>query len=507
MNNEPKYESKLIQSERVRSVILAFVFILGAAIRFYDLTDAPLDFHSTRQLRSLLIARGMFAEHSDLYTSQERDIAVGQWNIEGLIEPPVMERLAAFTYQLLGQECFWAGRVYSILFWLLGGAGLFLLLRSMKNWDAALAGLIFYLFLPYGAIASRAFQPDPLLTAAVIWAWFGAWMWLKSMSWKWTIMAGLLSGFAVLVKSTAVFFLVFPFLLIVLFSRNFFKVIRSGKWWVMAILAALPYACYHIYGYYITKELVSQFSLRFFPQLWLKPAFYLQWFGQISGTVGLPWFLMAILGIFLSRDKESRIWMMGVLMGYFAYGMTFSYHITTHDYYHLPLIPWTALGFGMVFSELVNQMQGNRWLWKTAAAGVLLIFTALNAWDVRVTLKRQDYQSEIRVWQNLGAVLGKGASVVGLMHDYGYRLAYWGWEIPSNWMTLSDVRYRELGGQHIQFDDVFQDSVQGKQYFLVTLFNEYENQPQLKEKLESGYPIFRQTGDYIIYDLFNPLHP
>ena len=57
-------------------VILVFLFGLGALIRFYDLTDAPLDFHPTRQLHSALIARGMAALASDLYPAQQAEIAI-----------------------------------------------------------------------------------------------------------------------------------------------------------------------------------------------------------------------------------------------------------------------------------------------------------------------------------------------------------------------------------------------------------------------------------------------
>ena len=37
---------------------LLIAFGLGLAIRLYDLTDAPLDFHPTRQLHSAVMSRG-----------------------------------------------------------------------------------------------------------------------------------------------------------------------------------------------------------------------------------------------------------------------------------------------------------------------------------------------------------------------------------------------------------------------------------------------------------------
>ena len=42
--------------------ILLVLFLAGLGIRLYDLTDLPLDFHPTRQLRSAIIARGIYYE-------------------------------------------------------------------------------------------------------------------------------------------------------------------------------------------------------------------------------------------------------------------------------------------------------------------------------------------------------------------------------------------------------------------------------------------------------------
>ena len=39
---------------------LDFLFGIALAIRLYDLTDLPLDFHPTRQLVSIIKARGIY---------------------------------------------------------------------------------------------------------------------------------------------------------------------------------------------------------------------------------------------------------------------------------------------------------------------------------------------------------------------------------------------------------------------------------------------------------------
>lgn len=486
-------------------VILIFLFGLGALIRFYDLTDAPLEFHPTRQLHSALMARGMAAQASDLFTPEQTDMAVQQWKAEGLIEPPIMERLAAYSYLILGREVLWIPRIYAIVFWMLGGVGLYLLVRELFNMDAAIAALAVYFFLPYAALASRAFQPDTLLTASIIWAWWAAIMWFRHHNLKWTITAGLLAGLSIFVKSTAVFFLFGAYAGLILFGFGLKQAVRDRYTWLLAVLAILPYAAFHVYGVYFTGLLTSQFSLRFFPQLWLQPAFYLQWVGQINGTMGLVFFLVAILAIFLLPEKAHRAMLAGIFLGYFVYGMTFTHHITTHDYYQLPLIPLVAAGVSIAFSAVIQQLRGARWLSRVIVLFVLLFWIGIQAWDVRVTLKREDYRHEAVIWQNLGDKLGTGTSTVGLLHDYGYRLAYWGWVTPTNWFTSGDMRYRELAGQTFDFDTLFAETTAGKQYFVITLFGEYESQPELKSKLERNYPVLEQSGDYMIFDLQHPI--
>ena len=45
---------------RWERLTLSLLLLLGLGIRLYDLTDAPLDFHPTRQLRGALIAPGIY---------------------------------------------------------------------------------------------------------------------------------------------------------------------------------------------------------------------------------------------------------------------------------------------------------------------------------------------------------------------------------------------------------------------------------------------------------------
>ena len=55
----------------------------------------------------------------------------------------------------------------------------------------------------------------------------------------------------------------------------------------------------------------------------------------------------------------------------------------------------------------------------------------------------------------------------------------------SPWMSTSDIGLRELAGMDVDLDEAFHSVVEGKDYFIVTQFDELERQPDLKQTL--GY--------------------
>ncbi|WP_298008221.1 hypothetical protein, partial [uncultured Anaerolinea sp.] len=125
------------RNSRTGEVLLVLMLLAaGLWIRLYDLDDPPLDFHPTRQVRSLIIARGMYLQDLDGISEWRREFAVRQWRAQDVIEPPIMEALTAFTYRVMGEEVVWVGRLYSVFFWLLGGLGLWLLARRLMGVDS-----------------------------------------------------------------------------------------------------------------------------------------------------------------------------------------------------------------------------------------------------------------------------------------------------------------------------------------------------------------------------------
>jgi len=480
---------------------LFLLLTLGLGIRLYDLTDLPLDFHPTRQLLSALKARGMYYETLTNIPAEERSFAIQQWKVRAAIEPEIVERIAAFTYPFTGEEL-WVARAYSSLFWVIGAVFLFLLARRFTSADGALAATAFYLFAPYAVTASRSFQPDPLMVMLIIIFWWAVSKWAdEPTSYKWAIIAGLFGGFAIYVKFVAAFFVIGGGIGAALRRDSLSEAIRKPQLYLMALLGILPGAAYVVYGVWIAGFLGQQFGGRFIPAYFLNPSYYFGWIGMLNLVIGGMALMLGLLGLFFF-EKEGRRFALALWAGYVFFGLYFNYHIASHDYYSLPLIPIAALSLApladWLFAQL-TKLTAEKFA-RLAAYGILLLGLFATLWNLRAEMKRVDYRPEAQMWAEISEKIGD-KNTAGLTQDYGSRLAYWGWETLTSWQTYGDLVYHDdLRGAQSDFEQQFESIAAKKELFLVTDFDQLNRQPFLKEKL-SGYSIFAEGDGYIIFDL------
>jgi 4-amino-4-deoxy-L-arabinose transferase-like glycosyltransferase len=488
----------------VWKVSLFLALLAGFGLRIINLTNPPLDFAPTRQLFSALKARGMYYQYVSDAPAWQRDAAIRLGDV-GDIEPPVLETIVSQTYRLTG-EYLWIARIYSSLFWVLGGLALFLLIREFASTSAAMIGSLFYLFVPFGVIASRAFMPDPLMVALIIFALWALFRWQNTANWKWAILFGIFAGAALFVKNLSVFIIVGGFIGVILGNRGLKRSMCDPQAWVMALLLVLPVGIYTIYGF-VKLGMAGQFSLRFFPNMWIDPAFYFRWAYTVNWNIGWGATLLSAISIFLADPKRERPLLIGLWIGYLVFGMSFAYHFFTHDYYQLAFIPVVAISMApairLFFERFFERSPG--FFPHLVLVGVVMVGIAIPSWYTRVQLVGSDYRSEPSFWAEIGDKLGHGSGVISLTQDYGYRLAYWGWQSSAVWFTSADIDVRYLAGQDVNIMKKFAEDTAGKQYFLVTMFGELDNQIVIKDLLYNHYPIYAQTDEYVIFDLQHPL--
>ncbi len=500
-------QTSFFSSRAARTLALAIVFGAALAIRLYDLTDLPLDFHPTRQLVSFIKARGLYYQTKpDGVSASELKTAVRFAKLKADIEPTVLENIVAFTYRFTGEQV-WVARLYSSLFWLIGGIFLFLLARDFVSFEGALVSTAYYLIFPYAIIGSRSFQPDLLMIMLVLAFWWIFSRWIRFPLWGNAVLAGLLGGLAIFIKFSAVFFVIGGALGLAFSRFSLRDLFRNGQVWVIAFLGALPAALYLIYGIFIRGDLASQFSGRFVPALMFSPLNYLQWEVKMSMAAGGIFVMFGLLSFFLIQDRSLRSFLYGIWGAYILFGLFFNYHIATHDYYHLPFLPIVGLSLAPLGDWLFTRIKETAiqpWA-RIGIAGILIFGLFSVLWDVRNQMKAVDYRPEAAMWAEIGAQFDEKARIVALTQDYGSRLEYWGWRESANWPYLGDAGFANIRGGTFTFDDLFNRYSSKMSYFLVTDFDEFNRQPKLKERLFSFYPVSAQGDGYLIFDLKNPV--
>ena len=485
---------------KITAVVL--LFALGLGLRLYDLTDQPLDFHPTRQLRGALIARSMYYQMLPDADPESRQIAVGIANTTGQYEPSIVEKIVALTYLVLGQEVLWVSRIYTSLFWLIGGVALFDLARRMTSFGGALVALAYYLVLPFGVQASRSFQPDPGMVMWIVLSVYALYRWGEKPSWKWAILAGVLGGVAVLTKVVAGYIVGGAAVAVVLTTLGLRRFWRNPQVWSMALLTLAPSAIYYLSRGGRASEYISGWTLSL-SHLLVEPSFYARWLNLVQDLMGLGVFLLALVGVAISKTRN-RYLLLGLWVGYALYGFFLPYQMYTHNYYHLQLVPIIALCLAPVGQMIIERIAKQPKVWQAlnAAAAVVVLFFA--AGISITTMNQKNFRAEPAHWQEIAALLPTDGKIIGLTQDYGYPLAYYGWRRVLLWPIRGERQLSDLRGISKEFTDFFAKRTEGKSYFLITAFSQLEDQPDLKQYLEEVYPLAAQGDGYLIYDLLHP---
>ena len=506
----------LISSRMLKSITLVLMFGLALVIRLYDLTDLPLDIHPTRQLLSAIKARGLYYEtQPDGIPTWRLEAAIELAQLKAEVEPVVFERLVAYTYRFTGEKV-WIARIYSSLFWVTGGAFLFLLMRGLVSWEGALFSTAYYLFFPYAIIASRSFQPDPLMVMLILAFWWTFARWIpitraersdsvdeagRGKQWRAALLAGLLGGSAIFIKLSAAFFVIGAALGLALSHFTWRQLLGNVQVWSMALLGILPALAYLYYGIFFVGGLAGQFSGRFFPALLISPSNYLQWATKVNLAAGGLFVMLGLFSFFLVKEKKMLSLMIGVWSAYLLYGLFFNYHAATHDYYQLPFIPIVALSLGPLGAWVAAHWTETTRGYGRGVVYVILLYGLFSVvWSVRNQMKAIDYRPEAAMWAEIGEQLAYEPTAMALTQDYGSRLQYFGWTSAGIWPTVDDQLHNQLRTGKGAFDGRFTSWVRNKSYFLVTDFAELKKQPELQKHLLI-YPVYAEGEGYIIYQL------
>lgn len=510
-NEQREAGTPAVRPRRVGGLaVLALVFIAATVIRFDHIGRPPLDFHPTRQYRSALLARRFYLEHIPSTPAWQRELAVR--NADETYEFPLLQYVAALGYRAVGGEDLRIPRAISALVWLAGGLLIYLTARRFASSDGALAATAFFLLVPFGVDASRAFHPDGLMVTFLVLVYL-ALLEYGERGGGWRLLGAAASGGLVtLVKPMAIFQVVGGFLAVWYIRRR-----RHGDAGVLQLAAfglgvlALG-GSYYLYEWFHATTLASVAQQVFLPRLLLTFAFWKGWLAQIWKVVGFLAPAAAVLGVLALPKGVVRFMLGGLAAGYVVFGLCFSYTTFTHDYYHLQLIPLVAVALAPLVDRCTRPMRAAPLIGAAPTAGVLgalFIAAVLDISTLSYYRKRGvSFAAEVATYREVGRLVGHSAKNVLLANYYAYPLRYYGELGGTYWPLSFDARFSRLAGlrQESAQERLAALRVQtGARYFVVTDLPELHGQPDLEHLLATTFTVRAATDRYVIYDMATPL--
>ena len=194
----------------------------------------------------------------------------------------------------------------------------------------------------------------------------------------------------------------------------------------------------------------------------------------------------------------------GWWVGYFVYGMIFTYHFMTHDYYHLPMVPLTAVSLGITIAKIEDyaKLKG---LQKITVILLLIVgigYMTFGSYRSVEFFNQEDHRETRQAWLELGEYLDtlpKG-SVVALTNDYETSFKFYTFRNAIHWPHVGDLNYYELQGSGQQKVEEIWAKTEGASYFLVSDYKELARQPLLEAQL-AGLTRIEKNTVYSLYDL------
>ncbi len=544
--------SPLLQNTVVRRSIIFLLFVSAFVIRLYHIDRPPLDFSPVRQYQSAHIARDIYFRGIDTISESRKRIAkINSERIGFALEPRFMENASVTGYRIIGGERLWIPRVMSSIFWMIGGIFVYLTACMLSTRGAALFSASFFVLFPYGILASRSFQPDPLMTMLITCGIFLILKYHERPSFLTLLYASSASSLAVLLKPYSIFMTLGVFFSLSLYRQGLRKSIINRDMLIFCFLSILLPATYYVSGMLTGAGNIREHAQgSFYPHLLLEPYFWKDWLNIIGRVFGYIPFICAFTGIFMFQGHMQKFLLSGLWISYFLFGLMFTFHIHTHDYYQMPFIPVVALSIGPFAARIYNyipQFFNNRKFAVSSATVVFAVVLAAGSGFRHAGLKNykdqikafgsftginpqfydflmKDYKTELKAAREIGEIIGHSTNTVFLTPDYGRSLTYHGELAGLPWpisLSLKNRKERkipipdkeELFNPHYLLIRTYKSELFNTtsapggyirykpDYFIITALEEFKRQPDLKDFLYINFPVFAKSEYYLIFDL------
>ena len=491
-------------SYRLR-ICIAIMFFLAALLRLNDI-HAPGHLPD-REYTSAIFARAFYFANNDLIEPWEQNIAIATKNQQPILEPPFVEWLVSWIYRATGREELFYSRYLTNSFWLLGGLFMYRLTKRLISTDAAIVATGYYLFVPMGIIISRSFQPDSLmmmlflLTLNLILGYF------EMPTLKRLLAASTVNGLVLLLRPLVIFAVFCSFLALSLSEKADWKKVLDRRFLIFSGLSLVPSVVYYGYGIVFAGFMRWKVTTSFMPYLLPKRDFWLGWFNVGSDVVGHATIIAAIIGFFFLHNKRAQYLAVGLAVSYVLFGIAFTYHIHTHPYYHIQLIPLIGLAIAPLVLSVIYSLRALTVKYWFIPVAINLICGLYFIHRTEIASLYQGRLEAPQVGAEIGRLINHSARTVFVSYYYGVPLEYYGEFGGAPWpVSLEDAFYRRPGERSLSVQERLSGLGFVPDYFVITNFDlYYRKHADLETYLKENCHVYAQKEQYLIYSACKPI--
>lgn len=525
-----------------RLMLLFAMFVVALGFRCYRLTEPPMDFHPTRQYIGAAVARSYYFNMDSSIPEWRRNIAQIAKDNQELLEPQILPALAAVSYRIVGGEHAWIPRFYSVLAWL--GCGIVLLSIGRDiglSENERLCAFAIHCLTPFSILNSRVFQPDPLMVLLIFLTLRAALRYDRSPTTRGLLVAAALGAAALFVKPVGVFVLFAGFAALMIARRGVPGTARHPHLYLFTGLMLAPAVVFYVLQLTSGGFIGEQTEGSFIPSLLGQFKYWFGWLRMIGRNIGLEGLILALVGMVLQKDRRARWFLGGLWFGYFCYGLFFNYHIHTHDYYSMIVIPIAALSAPPALVRLSGFLRRQwverrtRLIGAVAAAGAVCAVVGLVVLKTasggglgpdaksRIKLlgslagadmKLLDYlgrgideRGVVERYSRIGELVRHSDKTIYLTHDYGKSLTYHGELAGYAWPGQIVFKKRQMTGQEeLDVVKLLAEKIadEGMEFFVSTEWDEFSKQPELRQALAAEHTLIESNRFFQVYDLRLP---
>jgi 4-amino-4-deoxy-L-arabinose transferase-like glycosyltransferase len=250
------------------------------------------------------------------------------------------------------------------------------------------------------------------------------------------LLAGTALAVAFLIKPGIAPPILLPFLLVLLVQR--LRNRRAGVLREVGVVALSlgPMFAWYAYGTIVDSFLRGHFSAKVSPSLLLEASYWSGWWDQLvfvltyplkSGPLTLLILLVSAAGVALARDGRARILLVSLWAGYVLYGLVFTLHISTHNYYSLPLVPIVALSLGSLVDALARWPRATELQATALVTAAALLAAGAVSWKLHHTLTDRSFRTEESIYLAAGRAAEHTSHALYVDTHYADPERYYGW--------------------------------------------------------------------------------